>query len=513
MLRNILKESLKGSMKKAPNSALNRMNKDRRFEVVTRLSVVAGLLFVAQSGRAQQGNKPALPATPPAASGTSATSAGPKTGTAGTASTASAATMQLRREITGNFLCRFVTGGDESAPLVPLPAPLGTDNIVAVPIPSTIKAKDAQLEVVDPDHSRVARLPVVASGVTPLNESSFKFVQSVLVPVQVKGKGGLTAATVTLAAEDKSYKKSVTLTNADAGTAKFADVPLNKAVTVTVQEGANAPVSSTQTLTTPTTADGYKWNVIEVSWPDARAVPLPATTAASAGATPGTISGTSAPPLPTTPYPTTGAPTAQNMPNNTENPLSGIVSTVVSLLFLGGVGYGLYWAYQNGHLKNLLDKLGIQTQPVAAGGPQSSPFDRPQKTPVQPITEGTADPLTGGGNFAGSGAAGFGATPVASAGPRLVGTMGAYAGSIFPLNGTALDIGRDAGNPIALPGDTNASRKHATVQFTGGQATVTDNGSSNGTFVNGVRIAAQAPHPLRVGDEVQIGMTRFRFEQ
>ena len=502
----------------------NRHYKETRLkETRTRLGVLVGLLLVAQAGQAQQGSKSAPSVTPPAASGASATATGSKSGTAGTpgtpgiVSTASAATMQLRREIAGNFLCRFVAGGDESAPLVPLPAPLGTDNVVAVPIPSTLngaKMKDAQLEVVDPDHSRVARLPLLASGVTPLNESSFQFVQSVLVPVQVKGKGGLTAATVTLATEDKSYKKSVTLTNADAGTAKFADVPLNKAVTVTVQEGANAPVSSTQTLTTPPGADGYKWNMIEVNWPDARAVPLPATTAAPAASASGVPGSAVAPTLPGTPYSTTGAPpAAQNMPNTSDNPLSGIVSTVVSLLFLGGVGYGLYWAYQNGHLKNLLDKLGIQTQPVAAAGPQASPFDRPQKTPVQPITEGTADPLSGSSNFAGGGAAGFAATAlVAGAGPRLVGTMGAYAGSIFPLNGTALDIGRDAGNPIALPGDTNASRKHATVQFSGEQATVTDNGSSNGTFVNGVRIAAQSAHPLRAGDEVQIGMTRFRFE-
>ena len=512
-------------MKRSLNSVIYDTNNKRHMEVLTRLSVVAGMLFVAQIGQAQQDKKSTPTVTSPANSGTTAAPTGTKTGTTSTtgttaaAPTPSAATMQLHREITGNFLCRFVAGGDDSAPLVPLPAPLGTDNVVAVPIPATInaaKTKDAQLEVVDPDHSRVARLLLVTSGVTPLNESSFQFVQSVLVPVQVKGKGGLTAATVTLAAEDKSYKKSVTLTNADAGTAKFADVPLNKAITVTVQEGANAPVSSTQTLTTPSTADGYKWNTIEVNWPDARAVPLPPTTAAPTGTVTGVPSGgASTPTLPSTPYPPTGAPSAaQNMPNNTDNPLSGIVSTVVSLLFLGGVGYGLYWAYQNGHLKNLLDKLGIQTQPVAAGGMQGSPFDKPQKAPVQPITEGTADPLSGSSNFAGSGAAGFAATaPVASAGPRLVGTMGAYAGSIFPLNSTALDIGRDAGNPIALPGDTNASRKHATVQFSGGQATVTDNGSSNGTFVNGVRIAAQSPHPLRVGDEVQIGMTRFRFEQ
>jgi pSer/pThr/pTyr-binding forkhead associated (FHA) protein len=39
---------------------------------------------------------------------------------------------------------------------------------------------------------------------------------------------------------------------------------------------------------------------------------------------------------------------------------------------------------------------------------------------------------------------------------------------------------------------------------------VTDLGSSNGVFVNGVRIGGS--QPLRSGDEVQIGNTRFRFE-
>ena len=469
------------------------------------LSGVAGGIMsaIVPNAYAQQTGKPAQPMTAPTASSKPPTGGG--TGTAAPMPAASA-TMQLRREISGNFLCRFVTPADASAPLVALPAPLGADNILAVPVPSTLKAKDALLEVVDTDHSRVARVPVVTSGVTSLNDNSFTLVQTVLVPVTVKGKGGLTSATVTLASDDKTYKQSVTLTPADAGTARFTNVPLKKQITATVTEGANGPVSASQTLTIPTSAEGYKWTpAFEVNWPAAHFVPFPAAAAPAIGAN--GVPGTPISPVPSV---TPAAPPLPAVTNNSESPLSGIVSTVVSLLFLGGVGYGFYWAFQNGHLKNLLDKLGIQTQPMTAGGPQTSPFDKPQKTPIQSITDGTADPLAGGSNFAGG--AGFTAAPIASAGPRLVGTMGTYAGSIFPLTATAMDIGRDANNPIPMPNDTNASRRHATVQLTGGQATVTDNGSSNGTFVNGVRIPAQNPHTLRPGDEVQIGMTRFRFE-
>lgn len=474
------------------------------------LIAVFALTSLSRVAQAQDGGKPTtLPATTPSSAPTSSGSAAVKPGTT-PAPTAAAATMQLRREISGSFLCRFVTATDETAPLVALPAPIGSDNVVAIPVPSTLKAKDAMLEVVDTDHSRVARLPVNTTGVTALNDGAFKYVQTVLVPVQVKGKGGLTSATVTLASSDKSYSKSVTLTPSDGGTAKFANVPLNTPITATVTEGSNPPYSATQTLTVPTSPEGYKWP-IEVAWADAHTVALPATTPTptpgitTPGMSPSAPSGSpfpSAPPTMTVPVaaPPTAAP---------ENPLSGIVSTVVSILFLGGVGYGLFWAYQNGHIKNMLDKLNIQTQPTIGVGPQISPFDKPQKMPIQPITDGTSEPL-GGGNYAGGVA--MAAPPIASAGPRLVATMGTYAGNIFPLSGGSLDIGRDTNNGVALPNDTNASRRHATLQVAGGQATVTDNGSSNGTFVNGVRIPAQSPHPLNPGDEVQIGMTRFRYE-
>jgi len=190
------------------------------------------------------------------------------------------------------------------------------------------------------------------------------------------------------------------------------------------------------------------------------------------------------------------------------NPLNGIVSTVVSLLFLGAVAYGVIWSYKTGRLQAMLDKIGINTGPVAASATGiPDPFSKANRTPIQPITEGTADPFSGGVGVASM-------APVAPIvdGPRLVATAGAYAGNIFPINSPVAEIGRDAGNAVPLPNDTNASRRHATIQASGGQFQITDNGSSNGTFVNGVRVASQTPQPIRPGDEVQVGMTRFRFE-
>lgn len=96
-----------------------------------------------------------------------------------------------------------------------------------------------------------------------------------------------------------------------------------------------------------------------------------------------------------------------------------------------------------------------------------------------------------------------------STGPRLVATQGAYAGSIFSLAGDIIVIGREESNAIAFPQDSTVSRKHASISNANGEFTIHDEGSSNGVFVNGVKVTEQVLHP---GDEVQIGNTRLRFE-
>jgi adenylate cyclase len=82
----------------------------------------------------------------------------------------------------------------------------------------------------------------------------------------------------------------------------------------------------------------------------------------------------------------------------------------------------------------------------------------------------------------------------------------------FPLDGDGiLRVGRSDTNNIVLAGNS-VSRHHAMLQRSKEQQVyITDCGSSNGTFVNGVRI--QAPAVLRSGDRVRIGNYEFGFHQ
>ena len=58
-------------------------------------------------------------------------------------------------------------------------------------------------------------------------------------------------------------------------------------------------------------------------------------------------------------------------------------------------------------------------------------------------------------------------------------------------------------------GDPNVSRNHAEIRPAGDGYVVADLGSTNGTKVNGVRVAE---HHLRDGDEVRFGNTVMHFE-
>ena len=70
-------------------------------------------------------------------------------------------------------------------------------------------------------------------------------------------------------------------------------------------------------------------------------------------------------------------------------------------------------------------------------------------------------------------------------------------------------IGRVPGNNLVLRAG-NISRQHARIAANGVRLTVSDLGSSNGTFVNGRRI--RQPTILRDGDEIWIGDFYLRVE-
>lgn len=63
---------------------------------------------------------------------------------------------------------------------------------------------------------------------------------------------------------------------------------------------------------------------------------------------------------------------------------------------------------------------------------------------------------------------------------------------VLPRDGGHLTIGRGPGNAISLPWDSEVSRTHAELERVGEDWMVADDGlSSNGTFVNGQRLAGR----------------------
>jgi len=93
--------------------------------------------------------------------------------------------------------------------------------------------------------------------------------------------------------------------------------------------------------------------------------------------------------------------------------------------------------------------------------------------------------------------------------PRLVGIEGPYTGEVFLLTSQNMTVGREPGRDIVLSADTTVSRNHARITNEGGDLVIYDNGSSNGTYVNGMRISMQVLVP---GDVVKFGSSVFRFE-
>ncbi len=81
---------------------------------------------------------------------------------------------------------------------------------------------------------------------------------------------------------------------------------------------------------------------------------------------------------------------------------------------------------------------------------------------------------------------------------------------IYPLHEAVVTIGRGPDNIIQII-DPRMSRNHTTLQFRDTCWHARDNGSKNGTWVNGEQICGE--YRLTFGDLIQVGETTFCFEQ
>jgi transcriptional regulator with GAF, ATPase, and Fis domain len=91
--------------------------------------------------------------------------------------------------------------------------------------------------------------------------------------------------------------------------------------------------------------------------------------------------------------------------------------------------------------------------------------------------------------------------------PYLVALTGPLKGKGFDLCDGDLTIGREDSNKLYFS-DPKVSRHHATIEQHDGVFTLTDQDSTNGTFVNGLPIHQ---HSLEHGDQIQIGASSFLF--
>lgn len=121
---------------------------------------------------------------------------------------------------------------------------------------------------------------------------------------------------------------------------------------------------------------------------------------------------------------------------------------------------------------------------------QPSPYGQPQPTQVQPQPT-------------------IAQFPGASVRLNMTVVSGTLSGQVFSFAPGTLRIGREQGYEILLAQDPMVSRSHAEISHTAQGWAVRDLGSTNGTYVNGVRVTQQL---LKPGDMVGVGQTVMRVD-
>lgn len=90
------------------------------------------------------------------------------------------------------------------------------------------------------------------------------------------------------------------------------------------------------------------------------------------------------------------------------------------------------------------------------------------------------------------------------AGPRY--------GEELPVPAPVVVLGRAAACDVVID-DDSVSAQHARLEFDTGAWRITDLGSTNGTAVEGVKLAPQLPTPLPYGSTVRLGGVQLQFRE
>ena len=91
-----------------------------------------------------------------------------------------------------------------------------------------------------------------------------------------------------------------------------------------------------------------------------------------------------------------------------------------------------------------------------------------------------------------------------AAGPRY--------GEQIPVPAPVVTVGRGAGCQVVID-DDSVSAQHARLEYDLGAWRITDLGSTNGTAIEGVKLAADVPTPLPYGSTVRFGGVKLQFRE
>lgn len=169
---------------------------------------------------------------------------------------------------------------------------------------------------------------------------------------------------------------------------------------------------------------------------------------------------------------------------------------------------GLY-APQGFEAQNLPNPAFPQGYNAPAHNPYAAPYGQQAYPGANPLAQGAQNAAYGAmPNTVAFSAGAAQANPVANQAVVRARLIDASSNRSYDLATNRILIGRETGNDIVL-NDLNVSRQHAQVAFEPqGVWVITDLGSTNGTFVNGMPVSRRG---LADGDRITLGMTEFVF--
>ncbi len=192
--------------------------------------------------------------------------------------------------------------------------------------------------------------------------------------------------------------------------------------------------------------------------------------------------------------------------------LTLLVLRIGFLLVLWLFIFGIVYALRSDLFGRRVSKLPAEgPAEFAAAPPVSAPPASAPPVSAAPVTANTALPVVPAAMppSVSPGLAGADKATVHNA-SRLVITSGPKAGTEFALTAESITIGRSSDSSLVIR-DDYTSTHHARLMLWNEDWMIQDLDSTNGTFLNGIRLTVPTPVPL--GAPVKIGATSFELRR